>query len=163
MPRSHQSPRLLSPGQGPWDPQLVLCGRQAVGSPPLNLSGPLVLSPSQVRGELLQERVRRLEAQEARFAESLVALQFQKVARAAESLSVSTALLSIQDLLLGELSESETLTKAACVQILESHRPVSGAGVEKGTCTICFLWCLVLHSAWNGSLPHVLCVKWGTK
>ncbi|XP_028614040.1 limbin [Grammomys surdaster] len=77
----------------------------------------------QVRGELLQERVQRLEAQEAHFAESLVALQFQKVARAAETLSVYTALLSIQDLLLGELSESETLTKSACVQILESHRP----------------------------------------
>ncbi|XP_038197601.1 limbin [Arvicola amphibius] len=76
-----------------------------------------------VRGELLHERVQRLEAQEAHFAESLVALQFQKVARAAETLSVYTALLSIQDLLLGELSESETLTKSACVQILESHNP----------------------------------------
>ncbi|XP_049997299.1 limbin isoform X3 [Alexandromys fortis] len=76
-----------------------------------------------VRGELLHERVQRLEAQEAHFAESLVALQFQKVARAAETLSVYTALLSIQDLLLGELSESETLTKSACVQILESHSP----------------------------------------
>ena len=81
---------------------------------------------------MLQERVQRLEAQEAHFAESLVALQFQKVARAAETLSVYTALLSIQDLLLGELSESETLTKSACVQILESHRPVSGLGAEKG-------------------------------
>lgn len=78
---------------------------------------------------MLQERVQRLEAQEAHFAESLVALQFQKVARAAETLSVYTALLSIQDLLLGELSESETLTKSACVQILESHRPVSGVPV----------------------------------
>lgn len=76
---------------------------------------------------MLHERVQRLEAQEAHFAESLVALQFQKVARAAETLSVYTALLSIQDLLLGELSESETLTKSACVQILESHSPVSGA------------------------------------
>nr|XP_021486366.1 limbin isoform X2 [Meriones unguiculatus] len=76
-----------------------------------------------VRGELLQERVQRLEAQEAHFAESLVALQFQKVARAAETISVYTALLSIQDLLLGELSESETLTKSACMQILESHSP----------------------------------------
>lgn len=107
---------------------------------------------------MLQERVQRLEAQEAHFAESLVALQFQKVARAAETLSVYTALLSIQDLLLRELSESETLTKSACVQILESHRPVSGVGIEKGSCAICFLWCLVLHLAWNGSLPHVPCV-----
>lgn len=76
-----------------------------------------------VRGELLRERVQQLEAQEARFAESLVSLQFQKAARMAKTLWTYTALLSIQDLLLEELSESETLTKAACAQILESHSP----------------------------------------
>ncbi|KAM5271305.1 limbin [Ctenodactylus gundi] len=76
-----------------------------------------------VRGELLRERVQRLEAQEASFVESLVALQFQKVARATETLSAYTSLLSIQDLLLEELSESEGLTKAACSQILESRSP----------------------------------------
>nr|XP_044989419.1 limbin isoform X2 [Jaculus jaculus] len=76
-----------------------------------------------VRGELLRERVQQLEAQEAHFAESLVALQFQKVARAADMLSAYTALLSIQDLLLEELRESETLTKSACTQILEAHGP----------------------------------------
>ncbi|XP_074251979.1 limbin isoform X2 [Saimiri boliviensis] len=74
-----------------------------------------------VRGELLQERVQRLEAQEGGFAQSLVALQFQKAARVTETLSAYTALLSIQDLLLEELSASETLTKSACMQILESH------------------------------------------
>ncbi|XP_017394636.1 limbin [Cebus imitator] len=74
-----------------------------------------------VRGELLQERVQRLEAQEGGFAQSLVALQFQKAAQVTETLSAYTALLSIQDLLLEELSASETLTKSACVQILESH------------------------------------------
>ncbi|XP_025242542.1 limbin isoform X1 [Theropithecus gelada] len=74
-----------------------------------------------VRGELLRERVQRLEAQEGGFAQSLVALQFQKVARITETLSAYTALLSIQDLLLEELSASEMLTKLACRQILESH------------------------------------------
>ncbi|XP_023375967.1 limbin-like [Pteropus vampyrus] len=39
----------------------------------------------------------------------------------AKTLGAYTALLSIQDLLLEELSESETLTRLACVQILESH------------------------------------------
>uniref|UniRef100_I3NCM7 EvC ciliary complex subunit 2 n=1 Tax=Ictidomys tridecemlineatus TaxID=43179 RepID=I3NCM7_ICTTR len=78
-----------------------------------------------VRGELLRERVQRLEAQEGRFAESLVAVQFQKVARATETLSAFTALLSIQGLLLEELRESETLSQAACGQILQSHSPVS--------------------------------------
>ncbi|XP_044082163.1 limbin isoform X4 [Neovison vison] len=76
-----------------------------------------------VRGELLRERVQQLEAQEARFAESLVSLQFQKAARMATTLWAYTALLSIQDLLLEELSESETLTKLACEQILGSHSP----------------------------------------
>ncbi|XP_011914745.1 PREDICTED: limbin [Cercocebus atys] len=74
-----------------------------------------------VRGELLRERVQRLEAQEGGFAQSLVALQFQKAARITETLSAYTALLSIQDLLLEELSASEMLTKSACTQILESH------------------------------------------
>ncbi|KAM4810672.1 limbin isoform X2 [Urocitellus parryii] len=76
-----------------------------------------------VRGELLRERVQRLEAQEGRFAESLVAVQFQKAARATETLSAFTALLSIQGLLLEELRESETLSQAACSQILQSHSP----------------------------------------
>ncbi|XP_073661139.1 limbin isoform X4 [Tursiops truncatus] len=76
-----------------------------------------------VRGELLRERVQQLEAQEGRFAESLVSLQFQKAARMAKTLWAYTALLTIQDLLLEELSASETLTKAACTQILESHSP----------------------------------------
>ncbi|XP_026889247.1 limbin isoform X3 [Acinonyx jubatus] len=74
-----------------------------------------------VRGELLRERVQHLEAQEARFAESLASLQFQKAARIAKTLWAYTALLSVQDLLLEELSESETLTKLACEQILGSH------------------------------------------
>ncbi|XP_009445575.2 limbin isoform X4 [Pan troglodytes] len=74
-----------------------------------------------VRGELLRERVQRMEAQEGGFAQSLVALQFQKASRVTETLSAYTALLSIQDLLLEELSASEMLTKSACTQILESH------------------------------------------
>uniref|UniRef100_A0A452VED3 EvC ciliary complex subunit 2 n=1 Tax=Ursus maritimus TaxID=29073 RepID=A0A452VED3_URSMA len=76
-----------------------------------------------VRGELLRERVQQLEAQEAHFVESLVSLQFQKVAGMAKTLWAYTALLSVQDLLLEELSESETLTKLACEQILGSHSP----------------------------------------
>ncbi|XP_045690282.1 limbin isoform X3 [Phyllostomus hastatus] len=76
-----------------------------------------------VRGELLRERVQQLEAQEGRFAESLASLQFQKAARAARTLRAYTALLGLQDLLLEELRMSETLTPAACAQVLESHSP----------------------------------------
>ncbi|KAI5945885.1 Limbin [Manis javanica] len=76
-----------------------------------------------VRGELLRERRQQLEAQEGRFAEALVSLQFQKATRTVKTLWAYTALLSVQDLLLQELGESETLTKSACARILESHSP----------------------------------------
>ncbi|KAK2505483.1 hypothetical protein MC885_007507 [Smutsia gigantea] len=76
-----------------------------------------------VRGELLRERRQQLEAQEGCFAEALVSLQFQKATRMGKTLSAYTALLSIQDLLLEELGESETLTKSSCTRILESHSP----------------------------------------
>lgn len=99
---------------------------------PLPFLGGLGSAPSQVRGELLRERVQRLEAQEGRFAESLVALQFQKATQATETLAAYSALLSIQDLLLEELGESGTLTKAACAQVLESHSPVSVVPAEVG-------------------------------
>uniref|UniRef100_A0A8C6FNI1 EvC ciliary complex subunit 2 n=1 Tax=Moschus moschiferus TaxID=68415 RepID=A0A8C6FNI1_MOSMO len=89
----------------------------------LKLDQAMAAPELQVRGELLRERVQQLEAQEGLFAESLVSLQFQKAARMARTLWAYTALLSIQDLLLEELSASETLTKSACMQILESHSP----------------------------------------
>lgn len=81
--------------------------------------------------------MQQLEAQEGHFAESLVSLQFQKAARRARTLWAYTALLTVQDLLLQELSASETLTKSACAQILESHSPVSGGPGEEesGGCT----------------------------
>ncbi|XP_077924500.1 limbin isoform X3 [Halichoerus grypus] len=102
-----------------------------------------------VRAELLRERVQQLEAQEARFAESLVSLQFQKAARMATTLWAYTALLSIQDLLLEELSESETLTKLACEQILGSHSP-RGKGTHAywvpSTCSQARTGCEWTHS-----------------
>ncbi|KAB0345832.1 hypothetical protein FD754_022758 [Muntiacus muntjak] len=103
---------LLQQFQTAWREAEFLKLDQAVAAPEL-----------QVRGELLRERVQQLEAEEGRFAESLVSLQFQKAARMARTLWAYTALLSIQDLLLEELSASETLTKSACMQILESHSP----------------------------------------
>ena len=119
--------------------------------------------PSQVRGELLWERVQQLEAQEGRFAESLVSLQFQKAARMARTLWAYTALLSIQDLLLEELSASETLTKSACMQILESHSPVSaGPWKERMPTTphplvVLSGGCFHLSHHRMGGLPSCLC------
>lgn len=106
---------------------------------------------------MLRERVQQLEAQEGCFAESLVSLQFQKAAGMAKTLWAYTALLSIQDLLLEELSVSETLTKSACMQILESHSPVSASlGLGGPDCTVIHwffpLPSLVLHRHMGGHL-----------
>lgn len=106
--------------------------------------------------------MQQLEAQEGRFAESLVSLQFQKAARMARTLWAYTALLSIQDLLLEELSASETLTKSACMQILESHSPVSaGPGKERMPTTpppsvVLSGGCLHLSHHRMGGLPSCL-------
>ncbi|XP_075400662.1 limbin isoform X2 [Tenrec ecaudatus] len=75
------------------------------------------------RSELLRERLEQLEAQEQRLAESIVSLQLQKAAKTTRTWSAYTALLCIQDLLLEELCEAETLTKEARTQILQSHTP----------------------------------------
>ncbi|XP_054994315.1 limbin isoform X2 [Sorex araneus] len=76
-----------------------------------------------VRAELRAERLQQLEAQEGCFAESLVSLQFQKVAWTAGTLWACSALLSIQGLLLEELSASGALTSEACTRVLDSHCP----------------------------------------
>ncbi|XP_006874203.1 PREDICTED: limbin [Chrysochloris asiatica] len=88
----------------------------------LEQQGPECLT-EKVRAELLRERVQQLDSQKQSFAESVVSLQFQKAAKSTKTLSAYTALLSIQELLLDELSKSETLTKSACAQILGSHTP----------------------------------------
>ncbi|XP_045145416.1 limbin [Echinops telfairi] len=75
------------------------------------------------RSELLRERLELLEAQEQRVAEFVVSLQFQKAAETSKRLSAYTALLCLQDVLLEELCEAETLTKEARTQILQSHTP----------------------------------------
>lgn len=113
--------------------------------------------PAQVRGELLRERVQQLEAQEGCFAESVVSLQLQKAARLAKTLWAYAALLSVQDVLLEELSVSETLTKAACAQILESHSPVSdGLGPGRGRGSDCRSPSAASWCPWLVPVPNVL-------
>uniref|UniRef100_A0A6I8P8V3 EvC ciliary complex subunit 2 n=1 Tax=Ornithorhynchus anatinus TaxID=9258 RepID=A0A6I8P8V3_ORNAN len=72
-------------------------------------------------GELLLERGRQVKAQENKLGEYIAALQFQKADKKSETFEIYTTLLSVQGLLLEELSMSETLTDSACAQILESR------------------------------------------
>lgn len=104
--------------------------------------------PAQVRLELRAERLQQLEAQEGRFAESLVSLQFQKAAWMAESLWACSALLSIQGLLLEELGTAGTLTADACTRVLDSHGPVSARRAPPGFlgrwAPLAPVWCWLL-------------------
>ncbi|XP_038600781.1 limbin [Tachyglossus aculeatus] len=71
--------------------------------------------------ELLLERGRQVKAQENKLGGYIAALQFQKADKKSETFEIYTTLLSVQGLLLEELSMSETLTESACAQILESR------------------------------------------
>ncbi|XP_020847918.1 LOW QUALITY PROTEIN: limbin [Phascolarctos cinereus] len=76
-----------------------------------------------VHRELLLERVYQLKAQEDKLGEYVTSVQLHKVTKKWKTREVYTALSTVQGLLLEELSTSETMTKSACTQILESHSP----------------------------------------
>uniref|UniRef100_F6XGD8 EvC ciliary complex subunit 2 n=1 Tax=Monodelphis domestica TaxID=13616 RepID=F6XGD8_MONDO len=76
-----------------------------------------------VHRELLLERVCQLKAQEDRLGEYVTSVQLHKVTKKWKTQEVYTTLSTVQGLLLEELSTSETMTKSACTQILESHSP----------------------------------------
>ncbi|XP_068926120.1 limbin isoform X2 [Petaurus breviceps papuanus] len=76
-----------------------------------------------VHRELLLERVYQLKALEDKLGEYVTSVQLHKVTKKWKTREVYTALSTVQGLLLEELSTSETMTKSACTQILESHSP----------------------------------------
>ncbi|XP_072476301.1 limbin isoform X3 [Notamacropus eugenii] len=76
-----------------------------------------------VNRELLLERVYQLKAQEDKLGEYVTSVQLHKVTKKWKTREVYTTLSAVQGLLLEELSTSETMTKSACTQILESHSP----------------------------------------
>uniref|UniRef100_A0A4X2LUK7 EvC ciliary complex subunit 2 n=1 Tax=Vombatus ursinus TaxID=29139 RepID=A0A4X2LUK7_VOMUR len=77
----------------------------------------------QVHRELLLERVYQLKAQEDKLGEYVTSVQLHKVTKKWKTREAYIALSTVQGLLLEELSTSETMTKSACTQILESHSP----------------------------------------
>ncbi|XP_074087694.1 limbin [Macrotis lagotis] len=76
-----------------------------------------------VHKELLLERIYQLKAQEDKLGEYVTSVQLHKVTKKWKTREIYTTLSTVQGLLLEELSTSETMTKSACTQILESHSP----------------------------------------
>ncbi|XP_050803322.1 limbin isoform X3 [Gopherus flavomarginatus] len=80
-------------------------------------------SDKQVRNELLLEKENQLHSRENKLGESIAALQFQKTDKKSKTLEIYTAIISVQALLLEELSTSKILSESECTQILEAHNP----------------------------------------
>ncbi|TFK05929.1 sodium- and chloride-dependent GABA transporter 1 [Platysternon megacephalum] len=80
---------------------------------------------SKVHNELLLEKEHQLHSRENKLGESIAALQFQKTDKKSKTLEIYTAIISVQALLLEELSTSKILSESECTQILEAHNPVS--------------------------------------
>ncbi|KAM9143102.1 limbin isoform 2-T2 [Pangshura tecta] len=78
---------------------------------------------SKVRNELLLEKENQLHSRENKLGESIAALQFQKTDKKSKTLEIYTAIISVQALLLEELSTSKILSESECTQILEAHNP----------------------------------------
>ncbi|XP_030419320.1 limbin isoform X3 [Gopherus evgoodei] len=81
------------------------------------------VSDKQVRNELLLEKENQLHSRENKLGESIAALQFQKTDKKSKTLEIYTAIISVQALLLEELSTSKILSESECTQILEAHNP----------------------------------------
>ncbi|XP_044873455.1 limbin [Mauremys mutica] len=78
---------------------------------------------SKVHNELLLEKENQLHSRENKLGESIAALQFQKTDKKSKTLEIYTAIISVQALLLEELSTSKILSESECTQILEAHNP----------------------------------------
>ncbi|XP_074848569.1 limbin isoform X2 [Carettochelys insculpta] len=78
---------------------------------------------NKVHNELLQEKEHQLHSQENKLGERIAVLQFQKTNKKSKTWEIYTAVISVQALLLEELSTSKTLSESEGTQILEAHSP----------------------------------------
>ncbi|XP_067412507.1 limbin isoform X2 [Emydura macquarii macquarii] len=78
---------------------------------------------NKVHNELLLEKEHQLHAQENKLGEYIASIQFQKTDKKYKTLEIYTAIISVQALLLEELSTSKLLSESECTQILEAHNP----------------------------------------
>lgn len=120
---------------------------------------PFVFHFFQVNYELLLEKDCQLRDLENKLGEYIASLQFQKTVKKIKMLELYTAIISVQALLFEQLSMSKTLSKLECIQILETHNPVSNEVVRKKNCqetaaeTVAYLTLIQLH--WF-AIPHSL-------
>lgn len=83
---------------------------------------------------MLLEKDCQLRDLENKLGEYIASLQFQKTVKKIKMLELYTAIISVQALLFEQLSMSKTLSKLECIQILETHNPVSNEVVRKKNC-----------------------------
>ncbi|NXJ10756.1 LBN protein, partial [Odontophorus gujanensis] len=78
---------------------------------------------NKVNYELLLEKDCQIHDLENKLGEYIASLEFQKSAKKCKMLELYCAIVSVQALLLENLSMSRTLSKSECIQILEAHNP----------------------------------------
>ncbi|OXB72867.1 UNVERIFIED_CONTAM: hypothetical protein H355_005257 [Colinus virginianus] len=78
---------------------------------------------NKVNYELLLEKDCRIHDLENKLGEYIASLEFQKSIKKCKMLELYCAIISVQALLLENLSMSRTLSKSECIQILEAHNP----------------------------------------
>ncbi|KAM7168797.1 limbin isoform 2-T2 [Macrochelys suwanniensis] len=78
---------------------------------------------NKVHNELLLEKEHQLHSRENKLGESIAALQFKKTDEKSKTLEIYTAIISVQALLVEELSTSKILSESECTHILEAHNP----------------------------------------
>ncbi|NXL45168.1 LBN protein, partial [Podilymbus podiceps] len=78
---------------------------------------------NKVKYELLLERDCQLHDVENKLGEYIASLAFQKTLKKSRMLELYTAIISVQALLVEQLSTSKTLSKLEWIQILEAHNP----------------------------------------
>eukprot|EP00076_Gallus_gallus_P020585 XP_015141282.1 limbin isoform X4 [Gallus gallus] len=78
---------------------------------------------TKVNYELLLEKDCQIHDLENKLGEYIASLEFQKSVKKCKMLELYAAVISVQGLLLENLSMSKTLSKSECIQILEAHNP----------------------------------------
>lgn len=80
---------------------------------------------------MLLEKDCQIHDLENKLGEYIASLEFQKSVKKCKMLELYAAVISVQGLLLENLSMSKTLSKSECIQILEAHNPVSNEVVKR--------------------------------
>ncbi|XP_019470516.1 limbin-like isoform X2 [Meleagris gallopavo] len=86
---------------------------------------------TKVNYELLLEKDCQIHDLENKLGEYIASLEFQKSVKKCKMLELYAAIISVQALLLENLSMSKTLSKSECIQILKANNTVSNEVVKR--------------------------------